>query len=71
MNNFKGMRCEIGTNLIVIDMSGNIRTSVCPQSQIIGKISDTVFTFPTTPVICNQNLCLNPLNLMVAKRAVQ
>lgn len=71
MNNFKGMRCEIGTNLIVIDMSGNIRTSVCPQSQIIGKVSDTVFTFPTEPVICNQNLCLNPLNLLVAKRAVQ
>ena len=69
LNNFKGMYCEIGTNLIVIDMSGNIRTGVCPQSKIIGNISDTVFTFPTDPVQCNQNLCLNPLNLYVAKRA--
>ena len=63
------MYCEIGTNLIVIDMSGNIRTGVCPQGQIIGNISDTVFTFPAVPVQCIQNLCLNPLNLYVAKRA--
>ena len=67
MNNFKGMSCEIGTNLIVIDMMGRIRTGVCPQSQVIGNISDTVFTFPTAPVECKQNLCLNPLNLYVSK----
>ena len=71
MNNFNGMSCAIGTNLIVIDMMGRIRTGVCPQSQVIGNVSDTVFTFPTDPVICNQDLCLNPLNLLVAKRAVQ
>ena len=68
MNNFKGMSCEIGTNLIVIDMMGRIRTGVCPQSQVIGNISDTVFTFPASPVECKQNLCLNPLNLYVAKK---
>ena len=70
LNNFKGMHCEIGTNLIVIDMHGNIKTGVCPQSQIIGKVSDTVFTFPATPVQCTQNLCLNPLNLFVKKEAI-
>ena len=68
MNNFKGMSCEIGTNLIVIDMMGRIRTGVCPQSQVIGNISDTVFTFPASPVECKQDLCLNPLNLYVAKK---
>jgi hypothetical protein len=71
LNNFKGMLCEIGINLIVIDMHGNIKTGVCPQSQIIGKVSDTVFTFPASPVQCTQDLCLNPLNLIVAKRTIQ
>ena len=71
LNNFKGMSCEIGTNLIIVDMHGNIRSGVCPQSQIIGNISDTVFTFPTDPTICHQNFCLNPLSLTVAKRVLK
>lgn len=57
MHSWKGWKCHVGLELLVLDLHGNIFRSWCGDSSIIGNIKDPVINFPETPHVCSKEWC--------------
>ena len=68
LHHFKGWRCHIGMELLVVDVNGNITRSWCGQGGVIGHVTDEVINFPTEPYSCGNEWCTGGItDLMITK----
>lgn len=67
-NKFKGWKCKIGIERIVIDQWGNITGAMCStaRSQPIGVLGED-FTLPTEPTVCQDTICPCLLDMRITK----
>lgn len=71
LNTWKGWECNVGLELLVIDMKGDIKRSWCGDAPIIGNIKDEEIHFPTTPYICTKERCTGGVtDTMVTKNKI-
>jgi MoaA/NifB/PqqE/SkfB family radical SAM enzyme len=64
---FKGWECDIGQDLLMIEVDDVLR-SMCKQGGIIGNVHDNKFTWATDSVICEQAECNCSLDVQEPKR---
>jgi hypothetical protein len=64
---FKGWECDIGKDLLMIEVDDVIR-SMCKQGGIIANVHDKEFTWATDSVICEQAECNCSLDVQEPKR---
>lgn len=57
MHNWKGWECNVGLELMVIDINGDIFRSWCGDAPKIGNIKDPVLKFKETPRKCSKEWC--------------
>jgi MoaA/NifB/PqqE/SkfB family radical SAM enzyme len=68
MNSWQGWRCNIGLELLVIDINGDIYRSWCGQDKKIGNIGDEHIAFPHAPYICPAQWCPGGItDMMISK----
>jgi hypothetical protein len=69
MTNFNGYSCEVGLKSLFINFDGEIFLGNCMIGGPIGDINDPDnIKWPTTPVICNKNLCHCTSDVNINKR---
>ena len=64
---FKGWECDIGQDLLMIEVDDVLR-SMCKQGGIIANVHDNKFTWATDSVICEQAECNCSLDVQEPKR---
>lgn len=70
MNAWNSWHCNIGLELLVIDINGDIFRSWCGQASKIGNIGDDMIPFPQTPHICSVDWCPGGItDMMISKSA--
>lgn len=69
LNNFKGMKCELGFDSIVITATGDVLSSWCGARPLgnITQIED--WSFPKTETVCPFDYCNNINDIAITKRA--
>jgi sulfatase maturation enzyme AslB (radical SAM superfamily) len=71
LNSWNGWQCNIGLELLVININGEIFRSWCGRDRKIGNIVDNEIEFPTTPFICDVNWCPGGItDIMVTKKKI-
>lgn len=66
-NNWKGWKCSIGLEQVVIDHEGNVWRGWCHVGGKIGHISSEDLLLPKKTVICNKSFCHCNLDIMATK----
>jgi MoaA/NifB/PqqE/SkfB family radical SAM enzyme len=57
-DNFKGWKCNVGIDRLVIQSNGDVYGSTCYIDGPYGNIyKDNKINFPTTPIICTKDFC--------------
>ena len=64
---FKGWECDIGKDLLMIEVDEVLR-SMCKQGGVIANVHDTTFTWATDSVICEREECNCSLDVQEPKR---
>lgn len=68
--NFKGWNCMIGIEELFIHFSGVVKTSGCPDGEIIGNILyQEDIRFPVKPTVCTTDGCYCPTDIRITKSA--
>ena len=66
-NNWKGWKCHIGLENIVVDTQGNVMRGWCGVGGVIGNVSNANFVFPQKPITCTSISCHCGLDIMATK----
>jgi sulfatase maturation enzyme AslB (radical SAM superfamily) len=64
---FKGWECDIGKDLLMIEVDDVLR-SMCGQGGVIANVHDVGFTWATDSVICDREECNCSLDVQEPKR---
>jgi len=68
-NQWFGWECDVGLELLSIDMDGRIYRSLCREGGELGHISDPgSFALPVQPVACTRDRCSCLLDIMTSRR---
>lgn len=66
-NRFQGWQCHAGLDQCVVDAWGRVYRSHCRHRGYMGKISDPQITWPSEPVICGLDQCVNAFDIRAIK----
>lgn len=66
-NNWNNWNCYAGVEQIIVDMDGSIYRGWCKVGETIGSIFDKSLVLPTTPVVCNKQMCHCNFDVMSTK----
>jgi hypothetical protein len=66
--NFNGWECDIGKDLLVIDVD-NVYRSVCLEGGVLSKVQNN-FTWQDDSIICQKNDCNCGIDLQEPKRSI-
>lgn len=66
---FKGWECDIGQDLLMIEIDDVLR-SMCKQGGVIANVHDNNFTWATDSVICEKEECNCSLDVQEPKRLI-
>lgn len=67
---FPGWQCDIGLDTLFVQYDGSYRRGNCAEGGYIGRLSDPILKWPTTPVICHQHNCHCTTDIVTAKRMI-
>jgi MoaA/NifB/PqqE/SkfB family radical SAM enzyme len=71
LNSWKGWKCNVGIEELVVNMHGDIFPSWCGKVGKLGNIRDEQLTFPTTGYTCPQDWCPGGISdIMVTKTKI-
>lgn len=71
LNAWKGWKCNVGIEELVVNMHGDIFPSWCGKVGKIGNVRDARLEFPTTGVVCPEAWCPGGISdIMVSKTKV-
>lgn len=66
-NNWQGWECWAGVEQLIVDIDGSVWRGWCRVGGNLGYITDDNLELPTSPVLCNKNLCHCNFDIMSTK----
>lgn len=66
-NGFRGWQCRAGLDQCIVDAWGRVFRSHCRYQGYMGKISDQQVSWPTQPMICGVDQCVNAFDIRAIK----
>lgn len=66
-NNWKGWKCNIGLENLIVDFNGNVMRGWCGVGGIIGNVLNEKFNFPADSITCSSTNCHCSLDIMATK----
>jgi len=70
LNNFKGWRCNIGLESLMINWDGEVHRATCRVGGSLGNIYKGDFQVPREPIICTRNWCTCAADIPITKTKV-
>ena len=67
---FTGWQCDIGLDSLFVQYDGSYRRGNCSQGGYLGRLQDTILSWPQEPVICQLSRCHCTTDIITAKRLV-
>jgi len=71
LHSWKNWQCNIGLELLVVNVNGDITRSWCGQGGVIGNVSDETLNFPDKPYKCGNEWCPGGItDIMITKNKI-
>lgn len=67
LNHWKDWTCNVGLEMIVIRMNGDISRGWCREGGWLGNVRDQIVRFPIEPITCGAETCVSPVDITCTK----
>ena len=66
-NQFKGWKCSIGLESLMINWDGEVHRATCRVGGSMGNIYQGTFVHPMKEIICDRNYCTCAADIFITK----